>query len=440
MSDAWPPALKDWVAKCLGRTTPANKDAVQAELRNVIQEAFASKTLWTVDWAGIELPSLTPKSTATPAQTLLKRKAETPNIHAANNNKKSKKASPAKYTPFAASEDQLSKEKRARRFEREHEIERRRHLGLATTSHSPFTTGTATPPTFGGDYDGDELAPDPNVIDWDQHTIVGRSQQLFKEYLRLTEHPNPDNIRPLSVLERTLQELKIKWKTDNNYNWICSQFKSLRQDLTVQRIKTSFTVLVYEIHARMALEAVDMVEFNQCLQTLKLLYEMGLPGRKDEFTAYRILYMLHAKQRSDLNKLIGELTPEQKAHKDIRHALDVGTALSTSNYHRLFQLFAVAPNMGGYIMDFFVARERVRALMVMCKAYLAIPLSFAAAELAFEEVTELHDFLLSHKAAFYNETTTSQISDKNLNCKLASPVLSAAFEEKYKRVTLLKSI
>ena len=42
----------------------------------------------------------------------------------------------------------------------------------------------------------------------------------------------------------------------------------------------------------------DMVEYNQCQAMLKSLYELGIPGRNDEFTAYRILLLLHGMNRS----------------------------------------------------------------------------------------------------------------------------------------------
>lgn len=41
-----------------------------------------------------------------------------------------------------------------------------------------------------------------------------------------------------------------------------------------------------------------MVEYNQCQATLKALYELGIPGKVEEFTAYRILMLLHGRNRS----------------------------------------------------------------------------------------------------------------------------------------------
>ena len=86
--------------------------------------------------------------------------------------------------------------------------------------------------------------------------VVGRCMDLEKRYLRLTSAPDPNMVRPLHVLEKTLDLLKKKWRTENNYSYICDQFKSLRQDLTVQHIKSEFTITVYEIHGRIALEKV----------------------------------------------------------------------------------------------------------------------------------------------------------------------------------------
>lgn len=71
---------------------------------------------------------------------------------------------------------------------------------------------------------------------------------------------------------------------------------------------------------------------------------------------------------SELNLLLSTLTPEQRAQPAVEHALKVQTALATSNYHAFFVLFTQAPNMGAYMMDHFVERERVAALATMSKA------------------------------------------------------------------------
>ena len=165
-----------------------------------------------------------------------------------------------------------------------------------------------------------------------------------------------------------MELLRKKWRDEKNYNYICNQFKSLRQDLTVQHIKNSFTVRVYEIHARIALEKGDLGEYNQCQTQLKALYLQGLSGHPGEFLAYRILYFVYTCNKTDMNDLLAELTPADKAQKPVKHALDVRSSLALGNYHKFFKLYLEAPNMGAYLMDMFIKRERLNALANICKA------------------------------------------------------------------------
>ncbi|KAJ9299251.1 hypothetical protein DTO271G3_2873 [Paecilomyces variotii] len=230
-----------------------------------------------------------------------------------------------------------------------------------------------------------------------QGPVVGRCQNLEKNYFRLTSAPNPDTVRPLPVLEKTLDLLKKKWRKENNYGYICDQFKSLRQDLTVQHIRNEFTVNVYEIHARIALEKGDLGEYNQCQTQLRALYAQNLGGHPTEFKAYRILYFIHTRNPTAMNDALADLTPADKSDPAVKHALEVRSALALGNYHRFFQLYLDTPNMGAYLMDMFVDRERLSALACICKAYKPdVNIRFITEELGFESDEQSARFILDH--------------------------------------------
>ena len=63
------------------------------------------------------------------------------------------------------------------------------------------------------------------------------------------------------------------------------------------------------------------------------------------------------------------LTVEEKNDSLIEHALKMRSAWSLSNYHSFFQLYSTAPNMGGYLLDLFVQRERERAIKTLIKSW-----------------------------------------------------------------------
>lgn len=171
--------------------------------------------------------------------------------------------------------------------------------------------------------------------------IVGRNQNLEKKYLRLTSQPNPEAVRPLDVLHKTLQLLLDKYFDGSSYNYLCDQCKSMRQDLTVQNIKQDFSIMAYEFHSKIAIENEDWGEFNQCQSQLKVLY--GIPSLHKpnyyEFLSYRILYYILTNNYNEVFEL--ELT-----------LMDSGT-LDMSNIHLnyVFTLFKHIYNSDYYSLS-----------------------------------------------------------------------------------------
>ncbi|KAJ5632317.1 hypothetical protein N7490_008656 [Penicillium lividum] len=263
-------------------------------------------------------------------------------------------------------------------------------------------------------------SPQPEV---DQGPVVGRCETLEKNYFRLTSAPNPDTVRPLPVLRMTLDLLKKKWRKEGNYGYICDQFKSLRQDLTVQHIRNEFTVSVYEIHARIALEKGDLGEYNQCQTQLRVLYSQQLGGNPTEFKAYRILYFIYTRNWTAMNDVLADVTAEDKKDPAVKHALNVRSALALGNYHRFFLLYLDTPNMGAYLMDMFVERERLSALAAICRAYKPdVKIRFITEELGFESDEQTARFVIDHSSA-------ELLQEKDGEVKLLAGKAGGLFEQ-----------
>jgi hypothetical protein len=77
---------------------------------------------------------------------------------------------------------------------------------------------------------------------------------------------------------------------------------------------------------------------------------------------------LSIKSVIELTSLLSGLPSKQKHHIPVRHALRVRSAVALSDYHALFRLYLKCPNLGSYLMDHFIERERVQALKIICKA------------------------------------------------------------------------
>nr|XP_024395611.1 SAC3 family protein A-like isoform X1 [Physcomitrium patens] len=255
-------------------------------------------------------------------------------------------------------------------------------------------------------------------IDWDSLTIRGTCQEVEKRYLRLTSAPDPNTVRPENVLKRALEMVK---STTKSYLFKCDQLKSIRQDLTVQRIRDEFTVQVYETHARMALEAGDLPEYNQCQTQLKFLYGEGIKGCSNEFAAYSLLYILFNRGNSrDLLSAMAKLTDEGRRDEVVKHALEVRHAVAVGNYTTFFRLYRTAPVLSPCLMDSHTEKMRFEAVKCMSRSYRpTIPVSSVARSLGFttesssegesEGLEECEEWLRAHGAHLQFDSTSNEL-------------------------------
>lgn len=236
---------------------------------------------------------------------------------------------------------------------------------------------------------------DPDESESADETFLGTCTTVEKEFLRLTSAPKESEVRPLHILQKSLQNVKEKWKTRvKDYDWVCRQMKSIRQDLKVQHVETLFTANVYETHARIALEQTDLGEFNTCVaQVMTLFSKDGLEEDElivDEFWCYRILYdTLFATSSYELAKLLKQLSLKERSRVATSYALQVTMAVQSFDWVQFLKLYDTPPakTMAAYLMELLFTRVRSQSLAIICSAFgpTKLPLSEVMKTFRWEE-------------------------------------------------------
>jgi hypothetical protein len=183
--------------------------------------------------------------------------------------------------------------------------------------------------------------------------LKGKSTALEKPYVRVTGVANAEFVRPEKVLKAALDRVKARYEETQNYDtYACEQLKSIRQDLTLQRIKGGFCLHVYETHARLALVHGDESEFVQCHS--RVLELRGVTHASDEFDCYRVLHALNAGKKLEIASALIEYSARSRRQgreypppaSATAFALEVAEAVRTGNTSRFFELHQYAREKG----------------------------------------------------------------------------------------------
>jgi hypothetical protein len=87
------------------------------------------------------------------------------------------------------------------------------------------------------------------------------------------------------------------------------------------------------------------------------------------------------------------LRDELLSDESVSNALNFRDAMIRGDYARMFSLYKVVPNLGKWIIDHFLSKERQTSLRAICKAYRpSIPTEVVRTYLGFEDESVMMSF------------------------------------------------
>ncbi|RLV94005.1 hypothetical protein JA1_002127 [Spathaspora sp. JA1] len=392
----WPPSLSQYVTKCFTRSSElseSDKVIFNRQLQKVIELAVDNNLIWTNDWNNQKLPILDGSNIPLQLENIRRE----------------------------SSRQEKKQDVQQPRIERKTSIKVKQEVMERTTS-----LGGA-----GGDFDSNERKRQRSERFTNTNnnfsatpisrtsSVVGRSTDLEKSYLRLTSEPDAAKVRNQQVLQKSLKFIHEKYVTTKNYSYVLDQFRSIRQDLMVQNIKNDFTIVVYETNAKISLENDDLGQFNQCQSQLKHLYHLTRKNNATfvkrffrlevEFLMYHIVYMMITFNTSEIFRIKLEILQQFKHFKTtnreiilfkfIQALFQCQIYMITGNYLRFFDSlnkFRHEQNIElamSVLKKHLFGKFRIKSMSIIGQSFRNYPVELLTQSLAFEDYNECMEFI-----------------------------------------------
>ncbi|XP_042198631.1 SAC3 domain-containing protein 1-like [Callorhinchus milii] len=204
-------------------------------------------------------------------------------------------------------------------------------------------------------------------------------QKAVKEYSRPAagrETPRPEDLRPPDVLFQTVAYLvdRVVPRQDvcwgEVYGYVFDRLRSVRQDMTVQRIGGKLCVAVLERTLRFLLYAsyrlrgeppqvfdpdINSVHTQECFSWLLETYRLGDYDSEAEFQSLFILYNLGSMKALHYALLLSDHIRDSPCMKS---ALAVNRAFTEGNYVRFFRLCRRLPFLASCALHRHIGHSR----------------------------------------------------------------------------------
>ncbi|XP_055883267.1 germinal-center associated nuclear protein-like isoform X1 [Biomphalaria glabrata] len=263
-----------------------------------------------------------------------------------------------------------------------------------------------------------------------QKSKVDHSRAV-KEYSRSSadqEEPLPHELRPLPVLVLTMYYLLSQVADQGGdgqwsewYDFLWDRTRGIRKDITQQQLTDVLVAELLEKCARFHIicserlceeepntfdSKINNENLTKCLQTLKEIYadlekkQIYCPNEA-EFRGYMVLMNLN---EGDTMREIQQLRPEVRDSEPIHFAVKAYNAVNSNNYVRFFRLIKGTSFLNACILHRYFNQIRVKALIIIMKAFNRINRMFPIQELTrllcFENESETKEFCHNYCLSF----------------------------------------